>query len=180
MAMSTSTRKVALAAHLTFAVGWIGAAIAYLVLGVAAEASDDPETVRSAWVAMELIGWYVIVPLAVASLVTGVVMALGTRWGLFRHYWVLISLVLTAFATIVLVLHMPSVTSNADAARDADATHLAVMGGDVEHPAIGIVVLVVVLVLNLHKPKGLTRYGRRRQQNERRARTDQETTLVPS
>jgi hypothetical protein len=58
---------------------------------------------------MELTGWYVIVPLAVAALLTGLVMALGTPWGLFRHYWVLISLVLTILATVVLLLHMPTV-----------------------------------------------------------------------
>src|SRR5688500_14595035 len=101
---------------------------------------------------MELTGWYVIVPLAVAALVTGLVMSLGTRWGLFRHYWVLFSLVLTSFATAVLLLHMPTVSSMADTARDIDNARLVTLGGDVEHPAIGVVVLVAVLVLNVYKP----------------------------
>jgi hypothetical protein len=43
---------------------------------------------RSAWIAMELIGWYLLVPFAFAALATGLVMALGTPRGLFRHYWV--------------------------------------------------------------------------------------------
>jgi hypothetical protein len=104
--MTPRLRKVALSVHLTFSVGWIGAVLAYLALGVGAVSSEDVQTVRAAWTAMELTGWYVIVPLALASLLTGLVMALGTKWGLFRHYWVLISFTLTIFATVVLLLHM--------------------------------------------------------------------------
>lgn len=167
MTMAPGVRRFALAAHLSFSVGWIGAVVAYLGLAAAAQASEDAMTVRGAWIAMELVGWYVIVPLAVASLVTGLVMALGTRWGLFRHYWVLFSLALTVFATAVLLLHMPTVSSTADVAREADAARLDTLGGDLGHPAIGLVVLLVVLVLNLYKPRGLTRYGRRRQDERR-------------
>ena len=58
----------------------------------------------------ELTGWFVLVPLAVGSLASGTLLALGTRWGLFRHYWVIFAFVLTLVATVVLVLHMPSVS----------------------------------------------------------------------
>src|SRR5919107_3010675 len=120
MTMPPGLRKFALAAHLIVSVGWIGAVIAYLALGVATVVSQDAQTVRAAWITMEMTGWYVIVPLALAALLTGLVMALGTPWGLFRHYWVLISLVLTILATVVLLLHMPTVSSLADLAREAD------------------------------------------------------------
>ena len=50
---------------------------------------------------------FVIVPLAIASLLTGVVQALATPWGLFRHYWVVIKLFLTVFATLVLLASPP-------------------------------------------------------------------------
>jgi hypothetical protein len=86
--------------------------------------------VRAAWIAMELIGWYVIVPLSLAALLSGVVQALGTPWGLFRHYWVLITFLLTSFATIILLLHMPSVSALADVAREADSATLDRLGGD--------------------------------------------------
>ena len=109
--MPRGLRTFMLAVHLTASVGWIGAVVAYLALGIAAVTSQDAQTVRAAWIAMEVTGWFVIVPLAVAALLTGLVMSLGTPWGLFRHYWVLISFVLTIFATVVLVLHMPSVSS---------------------------------------------------------------------
>ena len=162
MTMAPGVRKTALAAHLTFAVGWIGTVVAYLALGVAAETSHDAETVRGAWIAMELAGWYVIVPLAVASVLSGLVMALGTKWGLFRHYWVLISFVLTVFAAVVLILHMPTVSSQADVAREVDGARLDRLGGDLLHPGIGLVVLLVVQVLNVYKPRGMTPYGQRR------------------
>jgi hypothetical protein len=179
MTMPPGVRKFALTAHLTFSVGWIGAVVAYLALGVAAVRSQDPETVRAAWIAMELTGWFVIVPLALAALLTGLVMALGTPWGLFRHYWVLIALVLTILATVVLLVHMPTVSAVANAARAADGADLHGLGGDLLHPGLGLVVLLVITVLNVYKPRGLTRYGWRKQQEQRRKQHQQRTMPVP-
>ena len=157
-----------LAVHLTASVGWIGAVVAYLALGIAAVTSQDAQTVRAAWIAMEVTGWFVIVPLAVAALLTGLVMSLGTPWGLFRHYWVLISFVLTIFATVVLVLHMPSVSSLAAMVRQAEGADLrGGHGGDLFHAVGGLLVLLVIAVLNVYKPQGLTPYGWRKQQEER-------------
>src|SRR5437764_10243401 len=116
MVMTAPLRKFALTLHLTCSVGWIGAVLAYLGLVVAATISQDSRTLQASWIAMELIGWYIIVPLALASLLTGLVMALGTPWGLFQHYWVLLSLVLTILATVVLLVHMQTVSDVADIA----------------------------------------------------------------
>ena len=162
--MSPGLLKAALAAHLTFSVGWIGTVLAYLGLGVAAITSEDGQTVRAAWIAMELTGWYVIVPLALMSLLTGLVMALGTKWGLLRHYWVLFSFLLTVFATVVLLLHMPDVSVLANVAREAESATLERLGGDLLHPSLGLVVLLVIQVLNVYKPRGVTPYGWRKQQ----------------
>jgi hypothetical protein len=169
--MPPAVRRLALVVHLTSAVGWIGGALAYLAVGVAAETSDSSETVRGAWIAMDVIGWRVLVPLGVAAFTTGLLLSLGTRWGLFRHYWVVFSLALTAFALVVMLLHLSDVTESADIARTASEAHLLAMGGDIAHPGIGIGVLFVVLVLNLYKPKGLTSYGRRRLARDRGARS---------
>lgn len=169
MIMKPSVRKLALSVHLTFSVGWIGAVVAYLALGISVSSSQDVTTVRAAWAAMELIGWYVIVPLALASLLTGLVMAFGTKWGLFRHYWVSISFALTVFSTTVLLLHMPTVSSTADIAQEAEGARLEELGGDLLHPGVGLVVLLVVQVLNLYKPQGMTRYGWRKQQEAQRS-----------
>jgi len=165
--MKGPVRKFALATHLTLSVGWIGAVLAYLALGVTAVRSSDVQTVRAMWIAMKLTGWYVIVPLAVTSLITGIVMSVGTKWGLFRHYWVLISLILTVFCTVILILHMPSVTASAAVAQNAEGATLHALGGDLFHPGVGLVILLAIQVLNVYKPQGMTRYGWRKQQAQR-------------
>jgi hypothetical protein len=167
MTMAPGLCKFVLAAHLTVSIGWIGAVVAYLALGVAAVTSQDDLTVRGAWVAMELTGWYVIVPLALAALLTGLVISMGTTWGLFRHYWVLISLVLTILATVVLLLHMPTVSLMAKTAREADGADLGRLGGDLLHPGVGLLVLLLITALNVYKPRGMTRHGWRKQHQER-------------
>ena len=106
MTMASPLRKFALTLHITSSVGLLGAVAGFLVLAIAGLTGQDARIVRAAYLAMELIARFVIVPLAIASLVTGVVQSLGTPWGLFRHYWVLVKLLLTAFATSVLLLKM--------------------------------------------------------------------------
>jgi hypothetical protein len=168
MTMTPGLRKFALTVHLTFSVGFLGAVVAYLALGVSAVTSQDAQTVRAAWIAMELTGWFVIVPLALAALLTGLVMSLGTPWGLFRHYWVLITLVLTILSTVVLLLHMPTVSSLADVAREAEGADLGGLGGDLLHAGGGLLVLLVITALNVYKPRGMTPYGWHKQHEQRK------------
>jgi hypothetical protein len=164
--MSPGIRKLMLTVHVTSSVGWLGAIAAYIALNVPALASDDEQTVRAAYLMMDVVMGYALLPLALASLVTGILQALGSPWGLFRHYWVTISLVLTTFAFVILVLHLPTVEDAAAVAGDpeADVTHL---GGDLFHSVGGLVVLLVPLALNIYKPRGMTRYGWRRTQEQR-------------
>jgi hypothetical protein len=160
--MNYGLRKFLLITHITLAVGWIGAVAAYVILVVAAMTTDDEPTLRAAWIAMDLIGWRLIVPLALTSLLTGCVIALATPWGLFRHYWVLLSLVLTVVATGVLLLHMPAVSNLAGAAAESDAATLrAGLRGELLHAGLGLVILLAIEALNVYKPQGLTAYGRR-------------------
>lgn len=180
MTMSPGLRKFALAAHLTISVGWIGAVSAYLALDVTVATSRDAQMLRAAYLGMGSIARYVIVPLALASLLTGLVMSLGTKWGLIRHYWVLISLVLTVIATAVLLVEVGVISSLADMAADPVTSdeHLRKMPSTLVHSVGGTVVLLTVLVLNVYKPQGMTRYGWRKQQEERTQR-EQHTALVP-
>ena len=76
----------------------------------------------------------------------------------------------TIFSTAVLVLHMPTVGSMADVAQEAEGARLEALGGDLLHPGIGLVVLFVIQTLNVYKPPGMTRYGWRKQ-HEQRARS---------
>lgn len=70
MTMTLPLRKFALTAHVTSSVGWLGAVGGFLALAVAGLASPDAQVVRAACLAMELTGWFVIVPLSLASLPT--------------------------------------------------------------------------------------------------------------
>jgi hypothetical protein len=174
MTMKPGIRKFALTLHLTASVGWIGAVIAYLVLVIAAMTSPDSQTLRAAWIAMGLIGWLVIVPSALLSLLTGLVMALGTKWGLFRHYWVLISLVLTIVAVAILLGHMQTVSFFAGLASQTDSAAPDMLRsglqGELLHAGVGLLVLLVIQVLNVYKPRGMTAYGWRKQQAGRSPR----------
>jgi hypothetical protein len=58
-------RKLALTAHVTSSVGWLGAVAGFLALAVAGLTSEDAQMVRAAYLAMELTGWFVIVPLRI-------------------------------------------------------------------------------------------------------------------
>src|SRR6266851_4438743 len=97
--MTPPLRKLSLTAHITFSVGWLGAVAGFLALSVAGLTSRDAEVVRGAYVAMDLTGRFVIVPMSLAALATGLVHALRTEWGVFRYYWVLLKLGMTMVAT---------------------------------------------------------------------------------
>jgi hypothetical protein len=175
MTMSPGLRRFALAVHLTLSVGWIGAVAAYMALDVTVATSQDAQTLRAAYLGMETIARSVIVPLALASLLTGLVMSLGTKWGLFRHYWVLISLLLTIIATLVLLSETQTISYFAEGAADptTSSDDLRALGSTLVHSVGGTVVLLVVLVLNMYKPRGMTRYGWRKQQEQRRKQNQQ-------
>lgn len=176
MTMPPRLRKAVLATHVVTSVGWLGAVLAYIALDVTAVASTDIDRVRAAYVAMEVTVSYAIVPLALASVLIGIVNALGTSWGLFRHYWVLVKLLLTLVATAVLLLEAQTIRSLAEAAgAAADPLELQ---GSLPHSVGGLVVLLLVTVLSIYKPKGLTRYGWRKQQSERSNQRAQSATTV--
>lgn len=103
-------------------------------------------------------------------------LALGTPWGPFRHYWVVISLAVTLFATTVLLLHLPTVRTLADRAADPQANPTG-LRGDLFHSVGGLVVLVIPLVRNIYKPRGLTHLGWRAQHGS--ARQDQRRVPDP-
>ena len=165
MTMSPRLRKAVLTAHVVTSVGWLGAVIAYIALDVTAVANSDPDRVRTAYLAMDVIAVAAIIPLALASVVIGVVNALGTPWGLFRHYWVLAKLLLTLIATAVLLVESRTIRSLARAA-DASADP-STLPGTLPHSIGGLLVLLIAMILSVYKPRGITRYGWRKQQEQR-------------
>jgi hypothetical protein len=167
MTLSPRVRKFALTAHVASSVGWLGAIAAFLALGIVGLSSRDAETVRGAYLVMEPAAWFVLVPLAFASLVTGLIQALGSTWGLFRHYWVVFKLLINLFATILLLMYMETFSSMADVAADPRAEVGAVRNiSPVLHSTLALLLLVVATVLAVYKPRGLTRFGRRKQREQ--------------
>ena len=163
MIMTPALRKFALTAHVTSSVGWFGAVGAFLALAIAGLASEDPQLVRAAYLAMELTGWFVIIPLCLASLPTGVIQSLGTEWGLFRHYWIVAKLLITVLATIILLVHMQPIGYVARVAAEttissADLRQLRIQL--VADAAAALFALLIATALSVYKPRGLTAYGR--------------------
>lgn len=170
--MSAAVRKLALTAHVTSSVGWLGSVAAFLGLAITGLAGRDAQKARSAFVAMELTGWYVIVPLSFASLVTGLIQSLGTTWGLFRHYWVLAKLVINLLATTLLLVHMRPISQMAYMARDAAWTpsdHRQLQIQLVADAGLALVALLAATTLSIYKPRGVTPYGWRKLKNKRGA-----------
>jgi NADH:ubiquinone oxidoreductase subunit 6 (subunit J) len=164
MTLRPGIRRFVLTAHVVSSVGWLGAIGVFLALAVAGMTVEDERKVRAAYLAMELAAWSVLVPLALAALVTGLVQSLGTKWGLFRHYWVLAKLLITIVATVVLLLYTQTIGSIADvAAQPRDLEDLRNPSPAV-HAAVGVLLLLVTTVLWVYKPRGLTPYGWRKQQ----------------
>jgi hypothetical protein len=169
--MTPRLRKFALAAHITFSVGWLGAVVAYLALAVAGLTSHDVSMVRAAYLSMELIGWFVIVPFSLATVLIGLVQSLGTQWGLFRHYWILVKFLLTSAATIVLLRHLPAVSRMSSVAAEtalSSSDFRALRIQLLVHAAGGLLVLLAATTLSVYKPWGMTPYGLRKQHERRK------------
>lgn len=175
MTMAPPIRKLTLTAHVTASVGWLGALAVFLAHALASLISQDEQMVRAASLAMGLTAWFVILPLSLASLTTGLVQALGTAWGLFRHYWILFKLLLTAVATIVLLLKLGPISYLADVAAETTFSSADLIGLRTSlalHAGGGLLVLLTAATLAVCKPQGMTRYGVRKQREQGSARTE--------
>ncbi|MFC4949286.1 DUF2269 domain-containing protein [Pseudonocardia sp. GCM10023141] len=165
--MTPRLRQFARTVHVVASVGWLGAVVGFLALAVAGLTAADVPALRAVYLAMDVIGWYVLVPFSVASLLTGLISSLGTRWGLLRHYWVLVKLVMNLFASTVLVLFMTMFMQPLRRLADAAATGSA--GAELRslapivHTSGALILLVAAAALSVYKPRGLTRHGQRTQ-----------------
>jgi hypothetical protein len=177
--MKPRNRRLGVTAHVTFSVGWLGADAGFLALAIVGLASQDVQMVRASYLSMELIGWYVIVPFSFASLLTGLVLALGTPWGLFQRYWVVTKFLLTLGAIFVLLVHTNAM---GEAASRVSGSTVETLSGVIAHlhassagghlgnvqmqlvvaSGAGLLVLLTTTTLGVFKPWGRTWYGRRK------------------
>jgi hypothetical protein len=173
MSASPRLRKFVLITHVTTSVGWIGAVAAYLVLAIIVMVDKDPLMLRSILLVMKPLTWYILIPLAFASLVVGIIQSLVTPWGLLRHYWVLYKLLLTIIAVAILIQYTlelgPYVATAANPASSRDAIMKLSDPGHLLHAAGGMIVLLVIMVLSMYKPRGTTKYGDRKRLEQLRS-----------
>jgi hypothetical protein len=173
MTLTPPIRKFALTAHITFSVGWLGAVAGFLVLAVAGLTSQNVQLVRGLYLAMEVTGWYVIVPFCLASLATGLIVSLGNAWGLFRHYWVSAKFLITIVSTLILFGFTHTLGYLGNLASD---TTLSIENlrnpSPILHASFALLALLVTTTLSVYKPWGRTRYGRRKAEGRKVVHTD--------
>jgi hypothetical protein len=170
--LSRGVRKFALTAHICSSVGWLGAIAGFLAIAVTGLLTQDGQIVRAAYLGMDWIGWYVLVPISFASLLTGLIQSLGTEWGLFRHYWVVAKLLINVLANVVLLLYMLELSSVVAMLPSHDAGGLK-SASPVLHASVALGLLLVATILAVYKPRGITPYGWRRHQELRRKAWEQ-------
>ncbi len=157
MIMTPRLSKAVLTSHITFSIGWLGAVAVFLVLAITGLTSQDILLVRSSLIAMELSAWFVIVPFCLTSLFTGVIQAVGTKWGLFKHYWIVVKLFLTVASTILLLLHMQPISYLSGVAANpsfSNLQHSAQLIDLITKAGAAILVLLAITTISIYKPWG--------------------------
>ncbi|MGV3631289.1 MAG: hypothetical protein ACO1O6_08785 [Bacteroidota bacterium] len=154
--MSPKINKLILTSHISSSVGWFGAVAVFLVLAITGINSENEQLARSAYLAMELSAWYIIIPFCLISLITGISAALSTNWGLFKHYWIVVKLILTVLITILLMLHLQPIAYMAGIASTGGILHnetgvrmqlIADSGG-------ALLILLTIITISVYKPWG--------------------------
>jgi hypothetical protein len=162
MPFAPAVRRFTFATHVTSSAGWVGAVLVFLALASIALISEDERTVRGAYLVMAPAAWLVLVPLAHASLLSGIALSLGTPWGLFRHYWVVLKLAITLFSTVILLIYMGTFQQMAGLAADP-VVQLGLIRNPspVVHAVLALILLLIATWLAVYKPFGVTPYARR-------------------
>jgi len=126
-------RKVWQIVHIVSAVGWLGVEVCVLGLTVIGLTADEPGTVRTAYDAAVLLADTFFLPATVLMLLSGLVLGLGTRWGLLRYYWVAVklaigcALLVAGTYTLEAALRDTAGLSSAGALTEADGISLVGM-----------------------------------------------------
>lgn len=159
--LSPRARKSWVVVHVVASVGWLALMLCLLTLGATAVATDDADTLRTAYRAMGMLGDALIVPLSLLTLLSGVVLGLGTPWGLFRYYWVATKFWLTLAATAASIFALTARLHDAVHAVDRHPTgSIAAMHlGFIRYvtvivPSVALLLYLTLVVLSVFKPWG--------------------------
>jgi uncharacterized membrane protein len=165
-AMTRKMRKFVLLTHIISAVSWIGVDLVMGVLSFRGLATDDPQTLATAYGALALFCVPLLLTLGLLTLTTGVVLGLGTRFGLLRYWWVVAKLAITlVLCVLVLVALQPTLADAATQTALVDSTLPArltdVRRNMIFPPLVSTSALLFASWLAVYKPWGVTARGRR-------------------
>lgn len=155
--MKASFRKMMLTTHITFSIGWFGAVAVFLALAITGLSTQNSQTARAACIALKLSTWLVVVPFCIASLITGIIQGLGTKWGLFKHYWIIVKLVLTLAMTILLWLHLEPINYLASVANQTSFSNTEQTNSFIQlisKAGAALLVLIAIITISKYKPWG--------------------------
>lgn len=156
--MKPGLLKAFLISHITVSVGWLGAVAVFLSLAITSILSKNVQAVNAACMAMEISAWFIILPFCIASLVTGIIQALITKWGLLNHYWIIVKLILTLGSTILLILHLKPIGQLAGIVSDPPVIN-GYSGLQIQMVAdsgAALLVLLTMITISIYKPWGKT------------------------
>ena len=166
--LSPRWRNLLLTVHIVVSVGVIGGDVVLATLGVTGLISGNAEVIRAGYLVMGILAEAVLLPLALAALLTGILLGIGTPWGLARHYWVLTKLVLTigtataAVSVLRSALNRAAVEALQVPHAELPTTGIGQVGVVVTlAPAGALLVLLATVTLAVFKPWGQTRFRRR-------------------
>ncbi|GGR61751.1 membrane protein [Streptomyces aurantiogriseus] len=161
MKLNRPARRAFLVVHVAASAGWLGLTLGLLALGIAATTTGSATTVEASVRAMKLFADWLLLPLAFLTLLSGLVLSLGTAWGLARHRWVYTKFWLTLATTTATVFALRPAVNSAVAAVAAGGP-LPDAGDVLFGPIVSLSAYLFMTVISVLKPWGLTRRGRRR------------------
>ncbi|QBI55744.1 hypothetical protein [Streptomonospora litoralis] len=95
MKLPPGPRKAVLSVHVIASAGWLGVHAGVLTLLAAGLAAEGAARAGELYGAAATLAGTLVLPLSLLAPASGLLCALGTPWGLFRHYWVAAKLALT-------------------------------------------------------------------------------------
>jgi hypothetical protein len=158
--LGARTRKGVLVVHIVSAGTWIGIDVVMGVVVFTTLLAEDDNTRALCYRALELFAVWPLIATGLLCLASGVVLGLGTKWGLIRYWWVATKLALNVLlVALVPIALRPEVIEKAEQGRrfmSGEAASLAV-GDLVFPPIVSPTLLLVAFVLAVFKPWGRIR-----------------------
>jgi uncharacterized membrane protein len=158
--LGARTRKGVLVVHIVSGGVWIGIDVVMAVFIFTALLADDDNTKALCFRALELFTVWPLLTTGLVCLASGVVLGLGTKYGLVRYWWVAIKLVLNIVLTALVPFALaPEVSRAAEQGWRFAAGEPAslVVGNLIFPPIVSPTALLIAVVLAVFKPWGRIR-----------------------